>query len=106
MNELSKELRVISIRNGVELSVEKDRIDALLPKLEKGGFCQINEEFVNAKDIVGIFTPQAIEGAIRRKNGQWYDSKTARWYEKGTRRCPDCGNILPEGMKCGNCGGR
>jgi len=103
--EIVKELRVISLRNGAELSVEADRIKDILPKLERGGFIDVNGEIVNAKDIVGIFTPQAMEDIIRRKNGQWKDKK-GRWQDKGSRECPTCGNILPWGMRCGNCGGR
>jgi hypothetical protein len=100
--EIVKDLRIVSVRGGVEISVEKDRLREILPKLERGGFVDIDGEILNVKDIVGIFSPKVIEEPIRRKNGQWKDSK-GNWHDKGTRVCPICGNILPEGMKCGNC---
>ena len=80
--EISKELRIVSLRNGVEISVEKDRIETLLPEIEKRRFFEINGEIVSTKDIVGIFTPQAIEDTIRRKNGQW-QCKYNYWHERG-----------------------
>jgi hypothetical protein len=103
MKELSKELRIISIRNGVEISVERERIETLLPNIEKNRFFEISGEIISTKDIVGIFTPQAMEDVIRRKNGQWKD-KNGIWRDKGTRLCPVCGNVLPFGKQCGNCG--
>ncbi len=101
--EVSKELRIIGLRNGVEISIERDRVDAILPELEKRRFFEVNGEIINTKDIVGIFTPQAIEDTTRRKNGQWQDKKTGKWYNKGDRICSNCGTLVPYGKMCGNC---
>lgn len=103
MKELTKELRIITMRNGVQLSIEKDRADKIVALMEQRKFIEIDGRIINVVDIVGIFTPADLEATTRRKNGQWQDSK-GRWQEKGSRECPTCGNIIPYGMKCGNCG--
>ena len=105
MNELSKELRIISLRNGVELSIEKDRADKLIALMEQRKIYEIDGRIINTADITGIFSPADLEASIRRKNGQWQD-RTGKWHDKGTRICPVCGNELPPGMQCGNCGSR
>lgn len=100
--ELTKELIIVAVRNGVEVSIEKERIPALLKGIERGGFCEINGEFINPKDIVGIFAPQTMEAVIRKKQGQWQD-KEGNWHNKGDYVCSICGRVVPYGMKCGYC---
>jgi len=102
---ISKELRIICLRSGIEISIEKDRADALLSLMEQRKFLLIDGRLINTADIVGIFTPADIEDSNRRKNGQWQDRK-GQWHDKGTRLCPICGNEIPFGKQCGNCGGR
>jgi len=102
MNELSKELRILCLRNGVEMSIEKDRAEKIMALMEKRKFIELDGRVINTADIVGIFTPSDIEATIRRKNGQWQD-KAGKWHDRGVRICPKCSNELPYGMQCGNC---
>lgn len=104
--ELSKSVMCICMRNGVEIWVEKERIEALitsLQRLRENKFVKIGEELINTADIVGIFTPQTMEELIRTRQGQWKDKK-GNWHSKEERLCPRCGNILQPGKICGYCG--
>jgi hypothetical protein len=100
--ELSKELMVISLRNNVEISLEKDRADKIVPLMESRKFIEIDGRIINTSDIVGIFPAVDMESAIRRKNGQWLD-KWGVWHDKGTRTCPRCGQELQADQICGRC---
>lgn len=78
MNELSKNLKCICLRNGVELWIESERLEKL--NLENAGrFLKIDEEIINTADIVGIFTAQTMEEKTRRKNGDW-QCKWGYWH--------------------------
>lgn len=81
--ELTKELRCIAMRNGVQIWIEKDRIEKLLVSLttKEKGFYSIDEELINIADVVGIFSPKMMESMIRRKNGQW-ECKYGNWHER------------------------
>ena len=62
-NELSKSLKCICLRNGVELWIESERLEKI--NFESvGRFLKIDDEIINTADIVGIFTAQTME----RKN--------------------------------------
>lgn len=102
MNEIVKNLMVVSVRNGVEISIEQDNVPALVKAMEQGGVVKIDKNIINTKDIIGIFTPEEIEAVIRKKNGQW--QKNGKWYNKGESPCPyHPDNIIPFGFKCGKC---
>ncbi len=101
--ELAKELRIISLRNGVEISIEKDRIEKLLALMEQKKFIELDGRIINTVDITGIFKPEDLEAVTRRANGQWQD-KNGNWHNKGDKICPKCGNVIPYGKVCGFCG--
>lgn len=100
--ELAKKLMIVSIRNGVELSIEKDKLDEIKSLMEIKRFVSINGRPVNTADIVGIFNPEDMEAVIRRKNGQW-QGKDSKWHNRGEHECSYCGNIVPYGKQCGVC---
>ena len=100
--ELAKKLMIISIRNGVELSIEEDKMGKIESLMETKRFIKINGRPINTADIVGIFKPEDLDSVIRRKNGQWQDKK-GEWHNRGDRICPGCGNVVPFGKVCGRC---
>lgn len=100
--EISKELMVIIIRNGVELWLEKDRADKLQILMEQRKFLEIDGRVINTADIVGIFKAQDISAITRRKNGQW-QGRDNQWHNKGEFECSGCSNIIPYGKQCGRC---
>lgn len=103
--EIVKEIMCIKIRDGIEVWVEKEKIEKFIDDLitgKIGRFVKIENQLLNTADIVGIFDANAMEDSTRRKNGQWKDKKGS-WHDKGERVCPGCGNVLPYGMQCGNC---
>lgn len=99
--KVSKELAIISIRNGVQLSIEKDRLEGIENIIEKRKFINVDGRLINRADMVGIFKPEDMEAVTRRANGQW--QKDGKWYNKGDRVCPNCKNIVPHGKQCGFC---
>lgn len=101
IKELVKELRIIVLRNGIQISIEKDRVNKIMNLMEQRKFIEIDGRIINTVDIAGIFRTEDLEAVTRRKNGQW--QKNGKWYEKGDRVCK-CGNIVPFGKKCGFCG--
>lgn len=91
MNNLTKNLKCILMRNGVEIWKESERMNNLaenLIRLTKSSFVKIDEEIINTADILGIFTPQTLEAYNRRKKGQW-QCQWGGWHDK-TDTC-ECG---------------
>lgn len=84
MNKLTKNLVCISMRNGVEIWIEKDRVSHLVDSIEKikdNKFIVIGEEVVNTADIVGFFKADTMEESTRRKNGEW-KCQHNNWHNK------------------------
>jgi hypothetical protein len=104
MREISKNLKCVVMRNGIEIWKEDDRLTELAKKLSSGqkiGFIQIDDELINSADIVGIFSANVMEDMVRRKNGQW-KCQYGKWHDKGERcycqenqpkRCMKCNRI-------------
>ena len=101
-NELTKNLYCISLRNGVELWIEEDRIENFKKVLETKRFIEIDNRVINSVDVVGIFLAKDMEDITRKKQGQWKDKKGV-WRDKNERICPRCSTVLPWGTNCGNC---
>lgn len=73
MNELTKQFMCISMRNGVELWVEDDRIKNLkgvLRQLTGTKFVDLGSEMINSADITGIYEAKTMEDLIHRRNGE------------------------------------
>jgi len=102
MKQVSKKIKIISLRNGVELSLEEDQVDKFLSALNDKKFISLNGRLISTSDIVGIFDPEDMEAVIRRRSGQW-QGKDGKWRDKGTRVCPKCNNEIPPGLQCGRC---
>jgi hypothetical protein len=105
MNELAKKQKCISIRGGQEIWIDEDKVEAISSQMESRKFIQIGDNIINTADISGIYTAKEMENVIRRKNGQWQDAKTGDWHNRGDRTCSGCGQVIPFGLKCGNCFG-
>lgn len=91
MNEVSKSLLCVSMRNGVEMWVEKEKAEKLqeaLQRITQSKFIRYEGQTVNTADIVGIFDASTMADLTRRKNGQW-KCKKGEWHE--SRQDCDCG---------------
>jgi hypothetical protein len=83
MNELAKRQHAVTIRGGVELWIDEERV----PELEKAlqdstkKFIKVSGQLVNTFEILGVFSPEAVEEKNRRKNGEWKCMK-GNWHEK------------------------
>jgi len=105
MNELTKNLMAIVLRNDIEIWAEEDKIKNLQKILTMGKesrFIEIDGEVINTADISGIFSAKTMEDITRRKNGQW-KGKDGKWFDKGDRVCGGCGKVVPLGKVCGTC---
>lgn len=69
--EITKDLKCLVLRNGIEMWKEKERLDHLIGSLEGNKFIAIDDEMINIADIVGVFSPITMEDMTRRKNGEW-----------------------------------
>jgi hypothetical protein len=104
--ELSKNLSCILTRANVEIWVEEEKIKNIkefIGSQSSHKFIEVEGEFVNTADIVGIFSAKVMEERTRSRQGQWKDKRGA-WHDKGERTCPTCPNIIPYGKQCGYCG--
>lgn len=83
MKEISKNLKCVVIRSGIQIWAETSKLEELQRLLEnnKKGYVIIENEFVRSEDIVGIFTPQAMEELTKRKNGEW-QCKYGNWHQR------------------------
>ena len=85
MNELSKNLKCVCLRNGVEIWVEEDR----LKKIDfntTSKFLDLDGELFNLADIVGIFSVKMMMDKTRRKNGNW-QCQYGTWHDKKEYFC-------------------
>jgi len=90
MNEISKQLVCIVLRNGAEIWIEKERAENLIKALEnitQSKFINFNGELFNTADVVGILSAQTMEEIILRKRGQW-KCQHNNWHDK-FKKC-DC----------------
>lgn len=101
MNEITKQKIIISLSNGAEIYLNKENYEIFKIEIEKNQFVEVGNEFINKSHIVGVLSPETMEAVIRRKNGQWKDSKGV-WRNKGEFVCK-CGQVIPYGKTCGNC---
>jgi len=85
MTNLDIRRKCILIRGDVELWVAEERAKALTDALEANKlpkFVDIDGQLVNSFEILGVFTPEAMEERMRRKNGQWRCLK-GKWHDRG-----------------------
>ena len=103
--EIQKQQKIIVLRDGTQIWVNKERAEALeenLQRITASKFVKIDEETINTADISGVLTPETLEETNRRRNGQWKD-KNGNWRNRGDYVCFGCGNVLPRGRQCGYC---
>lgn len=104
MKEISQHLKCILMRNGIEIWVESEKVDLILPALERVRFIDVDGELINTADITGIHTPERMEEVKRNKGGQW-KCKQDRWHDKGkicdcqTKKFDPSGKIIKEFVK-------
>lgn len=83
MSNLTKNLMCISMRNGIDIWLEEERVKTLKTFLKTAkGFIELGDEMINSVDIIGIFSAKTMEEQIRRKNGEW-KCKFGNWHKKG-----------------------
>ena len=87
MNTPALQQKCVLIRGNVEFWLEHERakvLEAALAKPNLPHFIEINGQHVNTFEIIGVFTPDAIDERRRRANGQW-TCKWGKWHEKGEK---------------------
>ncbi len=82
--KLTKELKCICMRNGIQIWKEAERLEGI--NFEGIKYIDIDGEKLNTADILGIFNAQTMEELTRRKNGEW-QCKWNKWHS----RYGDCG---------------
>jgi hypothetical protein len=85
--EISKQLKCIVLRNGIEIWAESERMQTLIGALrtiKESKFIEYDGQVINTADITGIFSPDTMDDYRRRKNGQWQCSHGA-WHDKSEK---------------------
>lgn len=83
--ELTKKQMCLYMRNGVMIWIDEDnvkKLEKVLQSITGHKFVLFEEQTINTADVVGIFSPEAIEDLTRRKNGGW-KCKKGNWHDKG-----------------------
>lgn len=83
MNELAKPQVCVLIRSGLEIWIDQDQAPVLEHALTTSTtkFLKLSGQLINTFEVLGVFTPAAMEDRQRRKNGQWKCLK-GTWHEK------------------------
>ena len=105
MNELSKPIKILQLKNTLEFYLDEEEsghVAQLLESVDVPQFIKYKGRFIRTSEIVGLFDPVDLESQQRRRSGQWKD-KQGRWHDRGERVCPNCDNVVPEGKYCGRC---
>ena len=81
--ELTKNLICVLTRSGVEIWLEKERIENLI-KLVKNGveFIECEEAFISKGDFAGVYTAAQMADRTKRKNGQYQCSRKGKWHDR------------------------
>lgn len=85
--EISVCLVCVSLRNGVEIWIEKDKAESLMAALSSPNppqFIKYGGRLLNRADIVGVFEASDMDSLTRRKNGQW-KCASGKWHDKGEK---------------------
>ena len=89
MNEVTRDLRIIELFGGVQIAVEKDRVDSMLAQIKTGA------KYIDLGNGEGFMTSAVAhwlraarhEDNTRRKNGGW-QCASGNWHDKN-EKC-DC----------------
>lgn len=86
MNQLTKQLMCVKLRNGIDFWLEDERATKLKTMLLNGEnrFIEMDGEIFNRADIVGVFSAKTLEAHTRKQNGQW-ECKHQTWHNRGER---------------------
>lgn len=86
--EITKNLKIILMRNGIEINIEEDKLIPLLKMIETKRFIKIGEYIINTADISGIYDARLLEENWYKKNGYWKCKKGNYWH----KRNEECGH--------------
>ena len=87
MANITKLQKVIILEGNIELWIDADRAEKLVNEIKQVNFDDTfdYEGRTFAKRIFkGVFLPEDIENATRRKNGQW-QCKYKKWHDRGEK---------------------
>jgi len=85
MLDITVNLYCVVMRNGIEIWLEKEKIQKLqdvLSAIKQSTFIHLDNRTINSADIVGIFPPNDMADQTRRKNGQWKCNNCGSWHDK------------------------
>ena len=82
--EISKSLKCLLLKNGIEIWKESERLEALknsLLNLQNHFFVVIDEDEINTAEIAGIFSAKTMAEYTKRKNGE-FKCVYGKWHGK------------------------
>lgn len=90
-NELSRELKIILMRNGVQIALEGEKLksfEKLLSENSGSRFIRLEGRTINTADLSGVFLPRDVEELRYRNQGKWQCS-CGMWIDK-FKECDAC----------------
>jgi len=111
-NSVALPQKCIVMRNGVEVWVERKKAEQFESDWQKGmirGAVGIEGRTVNTMDVIGVFAPEDMDSATRRKNGDW-KCHAGTWHQRFEKcECPskevtELNEKISQAIKnCGKC---
>jgi len=82
-NEITREQMIISLRNGIEIWVDKDKAIEFGEDWVRGlkATVKLEGRYVNTVDIIGIFPVEDLEHLKKERRGMWI-CKYKHWHNK------------------------
>lgn len=83
--EISKNLKVLVMRNGIEVVIEGDKlkkIEEILQNIDKHVFIGLEDRTINTADLTGVYLPQDLIEIRLKKQGYW-KCEYGIWHPKG-----------------------
>lgn len=85
--ELSKNQKIIVLRNGVEIWTDSEKAERFQEDWTNGlvkGAVTFEGRSLNTADVIGVVLPIDMEELRRRKNGQW-KCNSGKWHDRGEK---------------------
>lgn len=87
-NEIVQSLHCVVVRNGIEIWIPSDKMQAFdnAYKLARKNqeLMYFGEERINPADVVGVFKADTMSDLTRRKNGQW-KCQHGNWHDRNEK---------------------
>jgi hypothetical protein len=82
--EIAKDLKIILMKNDIEIEIDaekEEKLDSVLSQLQGHTFIKVEGRRINTADMSGVYYPEDIEKAQKKRRGMWKCDKGV-WHER------------------------